>query len=138
VDSGLRSGRCGGGNTELGGVQRAGQVGHAYDADPVDVWASVAGGVRVGEAAADLAAAIAVASSRLEASVPAETVAVGEVGLGGEIRQVPQAPRRLAEALRLGFRSAIVPVSTPDVRGMTLRRVGDLREALVAASFGPG
>jgi predicted ATP-dependent serine protease len=49
---------------------------------------------------------------------------------------VPQAPRRLAEALRLGFRTAIVPASTPDVRGMTLCRVGDLGEALVAAAPG--
>jgi DNA repair protein RadA/Sms len=103
-----------------------------------DVYASVAGGVRVSEPAADLAVALAIAGARNDCAVDADTIVIGEIGLGGEIRQVPQAPRRLAEALRLGFRRAIVPVSTPDVRGMTLRRVGDLREALVAAAFGPG
>jgi DNA repair protein RadA/Sms len=103
-----------------------------------DVYASVAGGVRVSEPAADLAVALAIAGARNDCAVDANTIVIGEIGLGGEIRQVPQVPRRLAEALRLGFRRAIVPVSTPDVRGMTLRRVGDLREALVAASFGPG
>jgi DNA repair protein RadA/Sms len=101
-----------------------------------DVYASVAGGVRVAEPAADLAVALAIAGARNDVAVDADTIVIGEVGLGGEVRQVPQAPRRLTEAMRLGFRDAIVPVSTPDVRGMTLRRVGDLREALVAAAAG--
>jgi DNA repair protein RadA/Sms len=100
------------------------------------VYASVAGGVRVSEPAADLAVALAIAGARNDCAVDADAIVIGEIGLGGEIRQVPQAPRRLTEALRLGFCHAIVPVSTPDVRGMTLRRVGDLREALVAAAFG--
>ena len=91
-----------------------------------DVYASVAGGVRVAEPGADLAVALAIAGARDDCAVDADTVVVGELGLGGEVRQVPQTPRRLAEALRLGFRRAIVPASTPDVRGMTLRRVGDL------------
>jgi DNA repair protein RadA/Sms len=103
-----------------------------------DVYASVAGGVRVAEPAADLAVALAIAGARNDAVVDSDTLAIGEVGLGGEIRQVPAAPRRLAEALRLGFRRAIVPASTPDVRGMTLHRVSDLREALVAAASGAG
>jgi DNA repair protein RadA/Sms len=103
-----------------------------------DVYASVAGGVRVSEPAADLAVALAIAGARNDCAVDPDTIVIGEVGLGGEIRQVPQAPRRLNEALRLGFRRAIVPVSTPDVRGMTLLRVGDLREALGAAGFGAG
>lgn len=103
-----------------------------------DVYASVAGGVRVAEPAADLAVALAIAGARNDCAVDSDTMVIGEVGLGGEIRQVPQAPRRLAEALRLGFRRAIVPASTPDIRGMTLRRVGDLGEALVAAGFGAG
>ena len=82
-----------------------------------DVYASVAGGVRVVEPGADLAVLLAVASARRDKPVADDTVALGEIGLGGEVRQVPQAPRRLAEALRLGFRRAIVPPSTPDVRG---------------------
>ncbi|HEV7524869.1 MAG TPA: DNA repair protein RadA [Acidimicrobiia bacterium] len=103
-----------------------------------DVYASVAGGVRVAEPAADLAVALAVAGARNDYAVDPDTMVIGEIGLGGEIRQVPQAPRRLAEALRLGFRNAIVPLSTPDVRGMNLRRVADLREALVAVAPGAG
>jgi DNA repair protein RadA/Sms len=99
-----------------------------------DVYASVAGGVRVAEPAADLAVALAIAGARNEMAVAGDTIVIGEIGLGGEVRQVPQAPRRLAEALRLGFCSAIVPTSTPDVRGMSLHRVGDLREALQAAT----
>jgi DNA repair protein RadA/Sms len=103
-----------------------------------DVYVSVAGGVRVAEPAADLAVALAVAGARNDYAVDPDTMVIGEIGLGGEIRQVPQAPRRLAEALRLGFRNAIVPLSTPDVRGMNLRRVADLREALVAVAPGAG
>ncbi len=103
-----------------------------------DVYASVAGGVRVAEPAADLAVALAVAGARNDSAVDAQTIVIGEVGLGGEVRQVPQAPRRLTEALRLGFRNAIVPMSTPDVPGMTLYRVADLREALITTASDAG
>jgi DNA repair protein RadA/Sms len=103
-----------------------------------DVYASVAGGVRVNEPAADLAVAIAIAGARNDYAVDGNTIVIGEIGLGGEIRQVPQGPRRLTEALRLGFHTAIVPTSTPDVRGMALRRVADLGEALIAATSGAG
>ena len=103
-----------------------------------DVYASVAGGVRVAEPAADLAVALAIAGAHNDWAIDADTIVLGEIGLGGEIRQVPQAARRLTEALRLGFRSAIVPLSTPDVTGVTLRRVADLREALAAATSGAG
>ena len=103
-----------------------------------DVYASVAGGVRIAEPAADLAVALAIAGARTDTALAPDTVALGEVGLGGEVRQVPAAPRRLAEALRLGFHRAIVPTSTPDVRGMTLHRVSDVREALVAAAADAG
>jgi DNA repair protein RadA/Sms len=95
-----------------------------------DVYASVAGGARVAEPGADLAIALAIATSAYEAVVPANTVVLGELGLGGEVRQVGHAPRRLAEAARVGFTRAIVPTSTPDVPGMDLCRVVDLRAAL--------
>jgi DNA repair protein RadA/Sms len=79
-----------------------------------DVFASVVGGMRVLEPAADLALALAVASATTGVPVPPDMVAFGEVGLGGEIRQVPDAGRRLAEAARVGFRRALVPAFCPD------------------------
>ena len=94
-----------------------------------DIFASVAGGVKVAEPGADLAVALAIASAREDLPVAADTVVVGELGLGGEVRQVPQIGRRLAEAQRLGFVRAIVPVSTPDVPGIRLARVADLDAA---------
>jgi DNA repair protein RadA/Sms len=97
-----------------------------------DVFASVAGGVRISEPGADLAVALAMASARDDLPVESDTVAVGELGLGGEVRLVPLTPRRLGEAMRLGFRRAVVPRSTPDVPGMELVRVGNLVEALDA------
>jgi DNA repair protein RadA/Sms len=103
-----------------------------------DVYASIAGGVRVGEPGVDLPIALALASARDDLPIEPDTVVIGEVGLGGEVRQVPHGPRRLHEALRLGFRRAIVPMSTPDVRGMTLIRVADVVEALVATGLHDG
>lgn len=102
-----------------------------------DVFTSVAGGVRVRDAGADLAVALAVAGAVAETPVDPRTVALGEIGLGGEIRGVAQAPRRLAEAARLGFTRAIVPTSTPDGADITLVRVGTVTEALLAAGIAP-
>ena len=100
-----------------------------------EVYASVAGGVRVADPGADLALLLALASAHAGVAVPADTVALGEVGLGGEVRQAAQAPRRLAEVLRLGFRRAIVPASTPDVRGLELVRAAGVRDALGAVGL---
>ena len=97
-----------------------------------DVFASVAGGVRVTEAGVDLAVALGVAGARLGAAVDPGTVALGELGLGGEVRQVPQATRRLAEAARLGFNRALAPPSTPAVAGIEVVPVADLDAALAA------
>ncbi len=79
-----------------------------------DVYASVAGGLRVTERGLDLALALALAGASLECAVTRDTVAIGELGLGGEVRSVPQLDRRLAEAARLGFARAVVPAG---VRG---------------------
>jgi DNA repair protein RadA/Sms len=74
-----------------------------------DVYVSVAGGVRVDEPAADLGVALAVASSHRDRPVDPGAVAVGEVGLGGEVRAVSQIDRRIAEAAKLGFRRVVAP-----------------------------
>ena len=74
-----------------------------------DVYAKAAGGVRVAEPAADLGIALAIASSRLDRAVPPDTAAVGEIGLGGEVRRVSRLDVRLAEAERLGFKRLLVP-----------------------------
>ena len=74
-----------------------------------DVYAATVGGVRLTEPSVDLAVALAVASATADLSVPPQLVAIGEVGLAGEIRRVPGIQRRLAEAERMGFRTAIVP-----------------------------
>lgn len=99
-----------------------------------DVYASVAGGISVDEPAADLGIAAAVASSLRNRPVDPRTVVVGEVGLAGEVRAVPQVERRLAEAARLGFGRAVVPriESLKGPAGLELIRVGDLTEALRA------
>lgn len=98
----------------------------------VDVFASAVGGVRIVEPAADLALALAMASSRHNVVIPDDTVACGEIGLAGEVRSAAQLPRRLAEAARLGFRQAVVPMSAPDgPSGLQLRRVATVRDALL-------
>ena len=74
-----------------------------------DVYVNVAGGVRVAEPAADLAVALALASSRLDLPLPADVAACGEIGLGGEVRRVSQPDLRLREAAKLGFAKALVP-----------------------------
>ncbi len=78
----------------------------------LDVFVNVAGGLRLNEPAADLAVLLAVASSHLRKPVPRATVAIGEVGLTGELRRVPRVEERLAEAARLGFSRAIVPAQS--------------------------
>ena len=96
-----------------------------------DVHASAVGGVRVIEPGADVAVALALVSSSSGRPVPGDLVAVGEVGLGGELRQAAQTPRRLAEAARLGFRRAVVPVSAPTPPpGMTLHRAATVTDAM--------
>jgi len=74
-----------------------------------DVFVNVTGGLSVDEPAIDLGVMLALASSHLDVPVPGRTMVTGEIGLGGEIRPVSQLSRRLSEAAKLGFRSAIVP-----------------------------
>jgi len=99
-----------------------------------DCYASTVGGVRLSEPASDLAIALAMASSVSDRALPPGTVAMGEVGLAGEIRAVTGIPRRLAEAARLGFRGAVVPAGSlgsgriPD--DIFVVEVSDLRRAV--------
>jgi DNA repair protein RadA/Sms len=98
-----------------------------------DVYLNVVGGMRVDEPAADLAAALAVVSSFRDHAVPGDTVALGEVGLAGELRGVGQIEQRLNEASKLGFRSALVPRSAGvprELGGIRLLPVATLREAV--------
>jgi DNA repair protein RadA/Sms len=74
-----------------------------------DVFASTVGGARVGEPAGDLALAVALASATTGHPAPRGMVAMGEIGLAGELRRVRDLPQRIAEAARLGFRVAVVP-----------------------------
>lgn len=96
-----------------------------------DVYVNVAGGVRITEPAADLAVAMAVASSWLEVSLPRSTVVFGEVGLTGEVRPVHQTERRLEEAARLGFGQAVVAARNVPARPpLAVQGVQSLDEAV--------
>jgi DNA repair protein RadA/Sms len=103
-----------------------------------EVFAATVGGIRLIEPSADLAMALAVASGGLDLAMAPHLVAIGEVGLTGEIRRVGAVGRRLAEAARLGFREALVPPGgAPDgapPKGMRVTEVSDLRSALQMAA----
>lgn len=112
-----------------------------------DVYVSTVGGARVSDPSVDLAAALAIASAALERHYPRRLLALGEVGLAGDLRRVPGAERRLAEAARLGFELALVPTGSRDVTakvpklgGLTVVEVGSLAEALaeIGLSRTPG
>jgi DNA repair protein RadA/Sms len=105
--------------------QRAGLRLGAYD-----VYVSAVGGVRVVDPGADLAVCLALASAITGVPVGDDVVVLGEIGLAGEVRQVSQTPRRLAEAARLGFTSAVVPDRGPREGPVRLCRVPTLSDAL--------
>jgi DNA repair protein RadA/Sms len=74
-----------------------------------DVFLNIAGGIKVAEPSVDLSVAVSVASSFRDAAVDSNTLVLGELGLSGEVRAVPQIMPRLAEAARLGFKQAVIP-----------------------------
>jgi len=102
-----------------------------------DIYANVVGGLRITEPAADLSVALAVASSFRDTRVDPRLVAIGEIGLSGELRSVGQMDRRLIEAKRLGFTKAVVPsaVSRADAlkHGLEIIRAASVAEALEMA-----
>lgn len=100
-------------------------------AQTTDVYANAAGGVRLTDPGADLAVCLSLMSTFGQRPVAPTVVACGEVGLGGEIRQVGRLEQRLAEAARLGFDTAIVPCSAPPVDApIRLVRAAWLEEAV--------
>jgi DNA repair protein RadA/Sms len=103
-----------------------------------DVYLNVAGGLRIQEPAADLAAAAALVSSLANAPLPADAVYFGEVSLSGAIRPVAQAPARLKEAAKLGFARAVVPeaaraeTSEPGLKVTDVANLANLVAAIAA------
>lgn len=103
-----------------------------------EVYAATVGGMRIQEPSADLATGLALASTATRAPLPLGLIAVGEVGLGGEVRRVPQLTQRLSEAARLGFTHALVPKHCLyDVpKGMEVTEVATLCEAVRHCGLG--
>jgi DNA repair protein RadA/Sms len=98
-----------------------------------DVFVNVAGGVKIAEPSADLAIALAIASAHMNRPLPPGSLAVGELGLGGEVRAVPQLEGRLREASRLGVKHAVVPYVGGQLQaqpGIELHEVRRLGQAL--------
>ena len=100
-----------------------------------DIFVNVIGGLKIAEPAADLALALAIASSYHDSPLPADLAVVGEVGLGGELRRVGQLAARLSEAQKIGFKRALVPRLRRNMDlpgGIELIQARNLAEALRA------
>ena len=97
-----------------------------------EVYAATVGGMKILEPSADLATGLALASTAKRTPLPLGLVALGEVGLGGEVRRIPQLTQRLAEAHRLGFHTALVPKNChyEAPRGMKVKEVSTLCQAV--------
>ena len=102
-----------------------------------DSYINVIGGLRLDEPGADLSVALAVASSYRDTPIANDLVAIGEIGLTGEVRAVSHLSQRLGEVLRLGFKKCIIPRSGSEKidvpSGLTVYRVRNLREAIETA-----
>ena len=102
-----------------------------------DAYINVIGGLQLDEPGADLSVALAVASSYRDHPIPDDLVAIGEVGLTGEIRSVSNMNLRLAEIARLGFKKCVIPKNGSEKleipSGITVYRVRNLREAIEIA-----
>ena len=107
-----------------------------YFLGTLDVYLNIVGGLRLDETACDLAVVLAVASSLLDKPIPDDTVAIGEVGLGGEIRSVSNLDLRLREAARIGFARVILPrhslggLDAQAYPGLKLAGAATVREAI--------
>ena len=110
-----------------------------------DVYVSTVGGARISDPAADLAVAIAVASAAVDQNYHQRVIALGEVGLSGDLRRVPGLERRVGEAARLGFELAVVPSGNrdpnsrlPRMHGLKVVEVATVAEALAALGLQKG
>ena len=95
-----------------------------------DVYLNVAGGLRINEPAADLAAAAALISSATGVSLPQGCVVFGEIGLSGEVRSVGRAEARLREAQKLGFDQVLSPTLTAKTKGVKVTSVTRLTDVV--------
>ena len=102
----------------------------------LDVYINIVGGLDLDDTACDLAVCLAVVSGMTDRAVPDDLIAVGEVGLGGEVRNVPNLEQRLKEAQRMGFVRAMIPahgikqLNTEDFPQMELIPIHDIRQAV--------
>lgn len=94
-----------------------------------DIYINVVGGLKLSDPAADLAVCMAIASAAAQRRLSADTVVFGEVGLSGEVRSVVGADKRVAEAKKLGFKTAIAPQSK--TKNSFIKNTKDLRTALI-------
>ena len=96
-----------------------------------DIYVATVGGMKMNEPAADLAVALSVASAAKGLALPSDLIAIGEVGLAGEIRKVTGATQRITEAARLGFKRAMVPVGSDlKIPGIEIMEVARLEQAI--------
>lgn len=95
-----------------------------------DIYINIVGGMQIREPAADLAICMAIGSASKGLQLKQNAVVFGEVGLSGEVRHVPFAEKRLAEALKLGFDGAIGPMQRGSTKVAELHSVSDVRSAL--------
>jgi DNA repair protein RadA/Sms len=101
-----------------------------------DVYLNVAGGLRINEPAADLAAAAALASSALETALPQDCVVFGEISLSGDVRAVSRGDMRLKESAKLGFTRALAPMGAA-AAGVKVTGVSRLADAIGRIGEGP-
>jgi len=95
-----------------------------------DVILNVVGGLKLSDPGLDLAVCLAIASSLLNQVVPNDTIVLGEVGLGGEIRPVAKLEQKLQEAARLNFTRAIIPASNLTAKKIQLVKIKNLRDII--------
>lgn len=100
---------------------------------PADVFASIAGGLKVNDAGTDLALALAIAGNFMGIAMPKQTLVIGELGLSGEVRSVSLLEWRIKEAMRLGFKEILVPASgkiPENPKGLKITKIARIQEAV--------